>query len=173
METLGQNYARAALGATYLGGGKSRFEVWAPLAARVEAHVVAPRDRVVVLEPAPRGYHCAIADGVELARNLTNAPSNEVSPETLAREAAALLSSFCMVRILHFAASAPIQPFSLLERLRNRGCPVTPARLNRILLRMQRNRWLRRKTSSGTAPASRRAYLLARKDPDRPVDVPR
>ena len=65
METLGQNYARAALGATYLGGGKSRFEVWAPLAARVEAHVVAPRDRVVVLEPAPRGYHCAIADGVE------------------------------------------------------------------------------------------------------------
>jgi len=65
VETPKENYARAAVGAAYLGAGKSRFEVWAPLAARVEAHVVAPHDRVVVLEPAPRGYHRAVADGVE------------------------------------------------------------------------------------------------------------
>lgn len=80
-----------------------------------------------------------------------------------ARETAALLSSFCMVRILHYAAGAPVQPFSLLERLRSRGCSVTPATLNRILLRMERNRWLRRKTSSGTVRASRRTYGLTPK----------
>ncbi len=80
-----------------------------------------------------------------------------------ARETAALLSSFCMVRILHYAASALIQPFSLLERLRSRGCPVAPATLNRILFRMERNRWLRRRTSSGATHPSRRTYALTSK----------
>jgi maltooligosyltrehalose trehalohydrolase len=53
------------LGGTYLGGGKCRFEVWAPAAERVEVHIIAPRDRVVPLERAPRGYHAGVVDGVE------------------------------------------------------------------------------------------------------------
>ena len=53
-----------SLGGTYLGGGKCRFEVWAPAAERVEVHIVAPRDRVFPLERAPRGYHAAVVDGV-------------------------------------------------------------------------------------------------------------
>lgn len=32
----------------------------------------------------------------------------------IASETAALLSSFCKVRILHYAAGAPIRPFSVL-----------------------------------------------------------
>ena len=65
METAGQEYSRAPLGATDLGGGQCRFEVWAPLARRVEAHIVAPHDRVVALEPAARGYHRATAGAIE------------------------------------------------------------------------------------------------------------
>ena len=56
---------QVTLGATYLAGGKCRFEVWAPAAERVEVHIVAPRDRVFPLERAPRGHHTAIVDGVE------------------------------------------------------------------------------------------------------------
>jgi len=53
------------LGATYVGAGKCRFEVWAPEAERVDVHIVAPRDRVAPLERADRGYHAAVVDGVE------------------------------------------------------------------------------------------------------------
>ncbi|HEX9446222.1 MAG TPA: malto-oligosyltrehalose trehalohydrolase [Candidatus Binatia bacterium] len=56
--------SRATLGATYLRGGKTRFEVWAPLARRVDLHLVAPEDRVTPLEPAARGYHRAVVEGV-------------------------------------------------------------------------------------------------------------
>ncbi|HKA32511.1 MAG TPA: malto-oligosyltrehalose trehalohydrolase [Candidatus Binatia bacterium] len=56
---------QVTLGATYLGGGKCRFEVWAPAAERVDVHIVAPKDRLFPLERAPRGYHAAVVDGPE------------------------------------------------------------------------------------------------------------
>ena len=56
---------QVALGATYLGGGKCRFEVWAPAAERVDVHIVAPKERLFPLERAPRGYHVAVIDGLE------------------------------------------------------------------------------------------------------------
>ena len=52
------------LGATYLGNGKTRFEVWAPLASRVDLHILSPKDRIVAMEPRARGYHEIVADKV-------------------------------------------------------------------------------------------------------------
>lgn len=52
------------LGAIHLGGGRCRFRVWAPRAKRVEVHLVSPGDRVAPLEPAARGYHEAVVEGV-------------------------------------------------------------------------------------------------------------
>ena len=56
--------SRVTLGANYLGGGECRFEVWAPLARRVDLHIVAPKERVAPMEPGARGYHRAVVDGV-------------------------------------------------------------------------------------------------------------
>lgn len=53
------------LGAAYLGEGRCRFLVWAPLAQIVEAHIVAPQERFVSLEKGDRGYHHAVLEGVE------------------------------------------------------------------------------------------------------------
>ncbi len=53
------------LGANYLGDGKTRFEVWAPRAARVDVHITSPKDRLVSMEPEARGYHHAVVDNVE------------------------------------------------------------------------------------------------------------
>jgi maltooligosyltrehalose trehalohydrolase len=50
-------------GAVPLGGGRTRFRVWAPKARSVEVHLVHPGDRRVPLEPRPRGYHEAVVDG--------------------------------------------------------------------------------------------------------------
>jgi maltooligosyltrehalose trehalohydrolase len=52
------------LGARYLGNGRCRFLVWAPHHERIDLHLVAPADRIVPLEPLPRGYFTAIVDGV-------------------------------------------------------------------------------------------------------------
>jgi maltooligosyltrehalose trehalohydrolase len=52
------------LGATLLGDGRCRFLVWAPLAQTVEAHIVAPQERIVTLEPVKRGYYQRTVDGV-------------------------------------------------------------------------------------------------------------
>jgi maltooligosyltrehalose trehalohydrolase len=52
------------LGATYLGDGRCRFCVWAPLAGRVDVHVVAPQERWIPLEANDLGYHEATAEGV-------------------------------------------------------------------------------------------------------------
>jgi len=54
-----------SLGARYLGKGRCRFEVWAPLARKVEVHIVAPVERLLPLQRDDRGYHHAILDGVE------------------------------------------------------------------------------------------------------------
>jgi len=53
------------LGATYLGGDRCRFLVWAPLVSRVEVHLVSPHDRVVALERKDGGYYQAEVEGVE------------------------------------------------------------------------------------------------------------
>jgi maltooligosyltrehalose trehalohydrolase len=53
------------IGACYLGDGRCRFRVWAPLAQTVEVHVVSPQDRLAPLTPQPRGYHEGIVEGLE------------------------------------------------------------------------------------------------------------
>ncbi len=52
------------LGSVYLGGGRSRFKVWAPLVRRVEVRLLSPRDQTVGLEER-EGYHQAVLEGVE------------------------------------------------------------------------------------------------------------
>ena len=54
-----------SLGARYLGEGRCRFNVWAPLAHKVEVHIVAPVERLLPLERDARGYHRAVVEGVE------------------------------------------------------------------------------------------------------------
>ncbi len=57
--------SRNYIGATYLGKGRCRFRVWAPFAAKVEVHLLTPRDLMVPLEKGPRGYHTGVIEGVE------------------------------------------------------------------------------------------------------------
>jgi maltooligosyltrehalose trehalohydrolase len=52
------------LGAAYLGEGRCRFCVWAPLAARLDVHIVAPEERTIPLEKQERGYYQATVDGI-------------------------------------------------------------------------------------------------------------
>jgi maltooligosyltrehalose trehalohydrolase len=56
---------QANLGATYLGDGRCRFLVWAPLARSVTVHAVKPVDRIFPLEQVERGYHTDIIEGIE------------------------------------------------------------------------------------------------------------
>ncbi len=53
------------LGASFLGDDQTRFVVWAPLARKVEVHLLAPGERLVRMEARERGYHHALVDGVE------------------------------------------------------------------------------------------------------------
>jgi maltooligosyltrehalose trehalohydrolase len=53
------------LGASFLGDDRARFLVWAPLARKVEVHLLAPRERLVPMELGERGYHHATVGGVE------------------------------------------------------------------------------------------------------------
>ena len=53
------------MGATYLGDGRCRFLVWAPLAEQVELHLVSPREEMVPLQRGERGYASAVVEGVE------------------------------------------------------------------------------------------------------------
>ena len=55
----------AVLGARYLGQGRCRFCVWAPLAQSVGVHIVAPQDRFVPLESDGPNYHHAILENSE------------------------------------------------------------------------------------------------------------
>jgi maltooligosyltrehalose trehalohydrolase len=54
----------ANLGAVYLPGNTCRFRVWAPLAKRVEVHLLGERERFVPLQPQANGYHEAIVNEV-------------------------------------------------------------------------------------------------------------
>jgi maltooligosyltrehalose trehalohydrolase len=50
------------LGATLLDGRRCDFAVWAPEQARVDLHIVHPRERRIALERDSRGYFSAIVD---------------------------------------------------------------------------------------------------------------
>jgi maltooligosyltrehalose trehalohydrolase len=54
-----------SLGASYLGEGRSRFLVWAPLADRVEVRLVSPREALLPLQKDERGYFSAVIAGME------------------------------------------------------------------------------------------------------------
>ena len=53
------------LGAGYLGDGRCRFLVWAPLAKAVDLRIVTPRERIVRLNKIRKGYHQIILDDVD------------------------------------------------------------------------------------------------------------
>ena len=42
---------------------RCRFRVWAPASERVHLHLVAPRERVVCMQPRTLGYHTALVQG--------------------------------------------------------------------------------------------------------------
>jgi maltooligosyltrehalose trehalohydrolase len=52
------------LGACYLGAGKCRFLVWAPLAAQVDVHLVIPAERSVPMAARDWGYYERTIQGV-------------------------------------------------------------------------------------------------------------
>jgi maltooligosyltrehalose trehalohydrolase len=52
------------LGASYSGGGRCSFSVWAPPAKKVEVRLLGPRERLVALQEKG-DYHRAVLEGVE------------------------------------------------------------------------------------------------------------
>ena len=54
-----------SLGAKYLGEGRTRFVVWAPLAEQVEVRLVSPREALQPLTKDHRGYFSGVVSGVE------------------------------------------------------------------------------------------------------------
>jgi maltooligosyltrehalose trehalohydrolase len=52
-------------GATYLGGKRCQFCVWAPLAQQVDVHIVSPEETVIALDRGDRGYYLGTMAGVE------------------------------------------------------------------------------------------------------------
>jgi maltooligosyltrehalose trehalohydrolase len=54
-----------SLGATYLGGRRCHFRVWAPGVQHLEVRVLSPEDRVVPLHKGHRGYHQALVEKME------------------------------------------------------------------------------------------------------------
>jgi maltooligosyltrehalose trehalohydrolase len=53
-----------SLGAVLLEEGRCRFRVWAPLAKRVEVHLLSPSERLVAMQPTKHGYHEIVIDAV-------------------------------------------------------------------------------------------------------------
>jgi maltooligosyltrehalose trehalohydrolase len=53
---------RLPLGATLLDGDRCQFRVWAPERARMEVHIVAPRERRVTMTKRESGYHEAVIE---------------------------------------------------------------------------------------------------------------
>ncbi len=54
-----------SLGSAYLGDGRCGFRVWAPLAKKVEVHLISPRDWVAPLQNTEGGYHHGLVEGFE------------------------------------------------------------------------------------------------------------
>ena len=110
------------LGATYLGAGRSRFLVWAPLAHTVHVHIVAPQERHVLLERHQGGYHHAIIDGVEPGtRYLYRLDERPEHPDPASRCQPQDVHGPSQVVASHFAwedhhwSGLPLQEFILYE----------------------------------------------------------
>ncbi len=56
--------AELGLGAILLDGNRCRFNVWAPLAEKVDLHLVSPLEHIKPMERIPGGYYEAIVEGV-------------------------------------------------------------------------------------------------------------
>jgi maltooligosyltrehalose trehalohydrolase len=56
---------KVSLGATYLGEGRCRFLVWAPLAEKLDVHLISPTERLIPLARDDRGYFHGVVEGVE------------------------------------------------------------------------------------------------------------
>ncbi len=80
-----RNDSSITLGATYLGDGRCRFEVWAPAAEHLDVRIVVPRERVLPLERASRGYHSAILDTVEPGSRYFYRLNNKKRPDPASR----------------------------------------------------------------------------------------
>ncbi|MDY6835608.1 MAG: malto-oligosyltrehalose trehalohydrolase [Chloroflexota bacterium] len=52
------------IGATYIGNGRVQFLLWAPLAQKVDVHLVESEDRMVPLARNSKGYYHAIVDNI-------------------------------------------------------------------------------------------------------------
>jgi maltooligosyltrehalose trehalohydrolase len=52
------------LGATYLGDGRTGFNVWSPLSEKAEVRLVEPEERIVLLEKDEWGYFKAVLESV-------------------------------------------------------------------------------------------------------------
>ncbi|MFC1937816.1 malto-oligosyltrehalose trehalohydrolase, partial [Chloroflexota bacterium] len=53
------------LGAAYLGDDQCQFIVWAPLAQRIEVHIVSPEELIIPLQRDSQGYHRVVTGGVK------------------------------------------------------------------------------------------------------------
>jgi len=53
-----------SLGANFVGPDRCQFVVWAPLAKRVDLHILQPRERVVPMEEGEPGYYRVTVQGV-------------------------------------------------------------------------------------------------------------
>lgn len=54
-----------SIGSAYLGNGRCRFRVWAPLSEKLEVHLVAPADRLAELSRGEQGDYELTLDGVK------------------------------------------------------------------------------------------------------------
>ena len=54
-----------SLGAIYLGGGRTRFLVWAPMAEQVQVRLLSPREALCPLQKGDRRYFFNVISGVE------------------------------------------------------------------------------------------------------------
>ena len=73
------------LGATWLGGGRTSFLVWAPRAKKVDLQLVAPSKQVVAMERLPRGYFYAVAQAGPGARYHYRLDSEKERPDPASR----------------------------------------------------------------------------------------
>lgn len=74
------------LGATYLGDGRCKWLVWAPLAHTIDVHMLSPKERVVSMIPQGRGYHQAIVEGVQPgSRYVYRLDGDMVRPDPVSR----------------------------------------------------------------------------------------
>src|SRR6516165_9808586 len=78
-----------------------------------------------------------------------------------ARELHSLISSFTIVRILHYAAQS-ISGDELIDRLHGRGCRIPTETLNRTIRLMARRGWLRTKGIPGGGPPQPLGYALTK-----------